>query len=132
MLKVLFIEDDPDQLFLYQKGFELEKIEMIGAQNGKEAEEMIKKKKPDVILVDILLKSENGLDLMEDFQKRGVLGDIPVIIFTNYEKKEFQARAVKLGAIDYFLKSQHIPEDIAKRVKWIAMANGIEGRDNES
>lgn len=128
MLKVLFIEDDPDQIFLYQKGFELENIEMIVAQNGEEAEKRIKEEKPDVILLDILLKSENGLDVIEDMQKRGVLGNIPVIVFTNYEKKEFQDWAIKLGAIDYFLKSEHIPEDIAKRIKWIAYANGVGGK----
>lgn len=126
MLKVLFVEDDPDQIFLYQKGFELESLTMIAARSGEEAEEKIKTEKPDVILLDILLKNENGLDIIENLQERNILGDIPVIIFTNYEKKEFRERAVKLGAIDYFLKSENVPEDIAKRVKWIAIANGVE------
>ena len=126
MIKVLFLEDDPDQIFLYAKGFELEEMEMIAAQDGKEAEEKIKAKQPDVMLVDILLKNENGLDVIEKLQRDGILGDIPVMIFTNYEKKDFRERALKLGAIDYFLKSENIPEDIAKRVKWIAIANGVE------
>jgi len=130
MLKVLFLEDDPDQIFLYQKGFQLENIEMIGAQNGKEAEEKIQSENPDLMLVDILLKNENGLDVVEDLQKRNILKDIPIVIFTNYEKKEFQDRAVKLGAIDYFLKAEHVPEDMAKRIKWIASANGIDDEKN--
>lgn len=124
MLKVLFLEDDPDQMFLYQKGFEMEDIEMIGAKDGQEAKEKIVETKPDLMLVDILLKDENGLDVIAELKDAKMLEDIPVLIFTNYEKKDFRLRAEKLGAIDYFLKVEHEPEDIAKKVKWMALAKG--------
>lgn len=120
MLKVLFLEDDVDQLLVYKKGFEFEGIEMIGVVNGKEAKERVSQERPDLFLVDILLENENGLDVLAELKEAKLLEDVPVLIFTNYEKKDFRDRASRLGAIDYFLKVEHEPEDIAKKVKWLA------------
>ncbi len=119
MLKVLFLEDDVDQLLVYKKGFEFEGVEMVSATNGKEAKEILAQEKPDIFLVDILLKNENGLDILAEFKEAKMLEDIPVLIFTNYEKKDFRERAVKLGVLDYFLKVEYSPEDIAKKIKWL-------------
>ncbi len=119
MIKVLFIEDDPDQLFLFEQVFRVSGLLTIAATDRKEALEMVDLDPPDVILLDIMLRKENGLDIMDALKQKPRTKDIPVIVFTNTNKKEYRDRATKLGAVDFVIKSQTIPQDMAERIKKI-------------
>ena len=119
MSKILFVEDDPDQIFLYREVFALKGLTTIPAISGKEAREAIAKEKPDAVLLDIMLKEEDGLDIMEELKQNPETKNIPVIIFTNTNKKEYRDRAKKLGAADFIIKSQLIPQEVAERIKRI-------------
>lgn len=122
MIKVLFVEDDPDQLFLFQQVFNLKGLLTIPATTIAEAMKMISIDRPDIVLLDIMLRHENGLDIMEKLKKNDATKDIPVIVFTNTNKKEYRDRAEKLGAVDFIIKSQTIPQEIAERVKAVLSA----------
>jgi CheY-like chemotaxis protein len=117
MLKVLFIEDDPVQVMVMGAKFEIEGISYISAGNGKDALELATKEKPDLILLDILLGGENGLDIMEKFKKTKLVKDIPIIVFTNYAEKKAMDRAKIMGAADFIIKSGVTPKKMVEIVK---------------
>lgn len=117
MLKVLFIEDDPVQVMVIGAKFEIEGISYISAGNEKDALELATKEKPDLILLDILLGGENGLDIMEKFKKTKSVKDIPIIVFTNYAEKSAMDRAEKLGAVSFIIKSGVTPKKMVEIVK---------------
>lgn len=117
MTKILFIEDDRDQIFLFKKRFELEQIDLIAAENSAEADQKILAEKPDLILLDILLGRENGLDILEKLKKKPKTQKIPIVVFTNYEKKEVRNRAQSLSANDFLLKIETTPDQLINRVK---------------
>lgn len=116
-MKVLFIEDDPIQVMVMGSKFKLEGIDYIAAGNYKEALDLAISDKPDIILLDILLGGENGLDILEKFKKNKDTENIPVIVFTNYAEKESMVRAEKLGAIDFIIKAGVTPKRMVEIVK---------------
>jgi len=115
--KVLFIEDDPDQIFMYQSVFELEGMCMMAATYHQEALRMAQAEKLELILLDLLLGNESGLDVLKDLKANPKTQKIPVIVFTNYEKKGLREECAKLGAIGFVLKIQTTPTEFAKSIK---------------
>ena len=113
MKKVLFIEDDPDQIFLYREVFKIKGIDLISAKDSSETMQKIASDKPDLILLDVLLENENGMDTLKRIKKDKKSKDIPVIVFTNYKGRETKEEVLKLGAKDFIIKSQTVPEEMA-------------------
>ncbi len=117
MKTILFIEDDPDQVGIFQSKCELEGLSMITADSRDKAISLAKKNKPDLILLDLLLRTEDGLDVLEELKKEKDLANILVIVFTNYDTKESRQRAKELGATDYIIKAQTTPAEIVGIIK---------------
>jgi len=114
---VLLIEDDTDQIFLYQSKFELEGFEFISSRTGDEGIAKAKTQKPDVILLDLVLIAESGIDVLEKLKKDEATKNIPVLILTNLVQKEKKEKALKLGAADFLIKTDMMPSDVVKKVK---------------
>lgn len=119
MKKILFLEDDPDQIMMYHTKFELEGLLMIAAATGEETIKLAFQEEPDLILLDLLLRRENGLDVLEQIKQKEKLKNIPVIVFTNFDTKEYRQRAQELGAIDFIIKAKTTPGGITKKIKQI-------------
>ena len=117
MYKVLFIEDDPDQIMVYDFKFKKENLALIIAADEKETLAAIHREKPDLVLLDLLLKNESGLSILEKIRKEASIKDIPVIVFTNYDKEDVRMRADELGAIDFIIKAQTYPQEMADKIK---------------
>ncbi len=119
MKKILFVEDDPDQILMYQAKFEMEGLLMMVSENEKETLKLALAEEPDLILLDLLLRKENGLNILESLKKNERLAKIPVIIFTNYDKKELREKSLALGAVDFIIKAKVTPKEIVERVRQI-------------
>jgi len=117
--KVLLVEDDPDQILIYQSKFELEGFFLIVADNYRDAIKFALYDKPDLIMLDLLLGNENGLDVLDELKKNPETNKIPVIVFTNFDTEETKDKAFKLGAIDYLVKAQVTPGEIVKKMKML-------------
>ncbi len=120
MTRVLFVEDDPDQIMIYEVKFRLEGIDLTVATEEKEVFDALAKEKIDLILLDILIKEQNGLDILEKIRKEADFKKLPVIVFTNFDKKETRDRAESLGAIDYIIKAQTYPREMTEKIKAFA------------
>ena len=66
---VLLVEDDTFLGNIYKTKFELEKFKIIVATDGQEGLEMAKKKKPDIILLDVLMPKMDGFTVLENLKK---------------------------------------------------------------
>lgn len=127
MIKVLFVEDDPEQIFLFGKAFGVKGLSTVAAGNSDETFRAIHSGKPDVILLDIMLQNENGLDIAEKIRQEKDLRDIPIFVFTNSDKQEYVDRAERLGIEKYIIKSGTTPGEMAERIKDF-MVDGNSGR----
>ena len=77
----------------------------LGGQAGtaKEALQVIQEVEPDVVVVDICLQEEDGLDLVTELLDRQP--DLGIVVFSMYDENLYAARAIQAGAMAYVMKS---------------------------
>ncbi len=121
--KILFIEDDPDQLMIYESKFSLEGFLMVTAAEGEQGIKLARQEKPVVVLLDLLLRNENGLDILKKLKQDPETKDIPVIVFTNFDTQDSKEQAKKLGALEYIVKTQLTPGEMVEKVKKLINLN---------
>jgi len=100
--RILLVDDEKDfsemlSLRLKEMG---EKVTIVF--NGKECLEILKKKKIDVIILDIRMPGMDGIEVLKQVRKKYPL--IEVIMLTGHGSTETAVEGMKLGAFDYLLK----------------------------
>ena len=114
---VLLVEDDFYISELYQKAMEMKGFRVLTAADGQDALELVKKEKLDLVLLDIMLPSMSGLDVLKHIKSLAKKDEkIPVIMVTNLDTPEAMEEAQHLGADDYWIKSLKPPLEAADSV----------------
>ncbi len=118
MAKILIVEDDQFLLNIYATTFKKENFEVHTASNGEEGFEIMKKDRPDIVLLDIMLPGEmDGLKVLKEAKKTAETTTIPIMILSNLEDDKTISEGLKLGANGYFIKSQSEPGDVVRNVQ---------------
>ncbi len=115
--KILLIEDDPDQIAMYKAKFELEGFNFIAVRTGSEGIKSANTYRPDLILLDLILVGENGMDILKELKKDAGIKAIPVLVLTNLVKNEAMEQARNLGSAGYIIKADLTPSELVEKVK---------------
>ncbi len=115
MKRVLVIDDD--QMILQSIAFNLknENYEIITAEDGYHALELVDKSKIDVIICDIMMPTISGLGLLS-LLKNFYLNNIPVIIISSLNKEDVEPSALDMGA-SFFMPKPLDYDELTKYVK---------------
>ncbi len=101
--KILVIDDDLHLRELMVDFFSMKGFAVVQASDGRKGLEAIRKEKPDLVFLDLIMPNMNGLEVLE--QMKGEGKDRPIIIMLSGNQEEDAAReAVRLGAYDYLTK----------------------------
>ena len=114
--KILIIEDEEIMLGLLQKKLTKEGYEISVARDGEEGIRVMRKVKPDLILLDIIMPKMGGFEVMEEMNKNKELKKIPVIIISNSGQPVELDRAQNLGAKDWLIKTEFDPQEVIDKV----------------
>jgi len=117
--KILLVDDDASIRELYKLKLSDADFDILEASNISEALKCAKEEQPDLIFLDILLPEENGLEILRQLKEEDETADIPVIILTILKDESNKKKAKTLGAKDYLVKSQIVPDDVVKAAKKI-------------
>ncbi len=117
MAKILVVEDDKFLREMISRKLDKEGYEVIQAMDGEKGEEAIKKEKPDLVLLDLILPGIDGFEVLERTKKDPELSEIPVIILSNLGQKNEVERGLNLGAIDFLIKAHFTPAEIILKIK---------------
>ncbi len=113
---ILLIEDDPAQIMMYQEQFLNADYNVLTASNEKDA--LIQaEKKPDLIFLDLLLGNSDGIEILKKIRDNSKIKNLKVVILTNFQKNGLKMQALKLGALDYLVKSSMVPKELADKIK---------------
>ena len=115
--KILLIEDEEIIIDLLQKKLTKEGYEISVARDGEEGLEVMKKTKPNLVLLDIIMPKMGGFEVMEAMTKEPELKNIPVIIISNSGQPVELDKAQKLGAKDWLIKTEFDPQEVIEKVK---------------
>lgn len=87
------------------------------AVNGKKGLELALSKKPDIILLDIVMPVMDGISMLKALRRDDRGKDVPVIILTNLSDAQSAADTLENKAFDFLVKSDWKLEDVVKKVK---------------
>lgn len=104
--RVLVVDDDPDNRYLLETYFKINKYQVQCAVDGLDALEILQKGDLhyDVILLDRMMPRMNGLELLTNIKKNPQLRDIPVIMQTAMTRDEDVIEGIEAGSYYYLLK----------------------------
>jgi len=117
--RILIIEDDKFLRELIIKKLNNEGYEALGAVDGEEGLEKVKKENPDLILLDLILPGIDGFEVLSKIKEDVALSSIPVIILSNLGQREEVEKGLKMGAVDYMIKAHFTPGEITEKIKTV-------------
>ncbi|MES2971949.1 MAG: response regulator [Patescibacteria group bacterium] len=117
MTKIMLVEDDNNLREIYEARLLAEGYEIVSAKDGEEALAMAVKEKPDLIISDVMMPKISGFDMLDILRSTPETKNTKVIMMTALSQAEDKARADKLGADRYLVKSQVTLEDVARVAK---------------
>jgi len=116
MKNILIIEDDDFFRELVKKKLVSLKFEVIEAIDGEKGVVAIKEKKPDLVLLDLLLPNVDGFEVLSKIKSDSNVSSIPIIVLSNLGQQEDIERALKLGANDFLIKSQFDIDQVVGKI----------------
>jgi DNA-binding response OmpR family regulator len=120
---ILLIEDDPCILDIYNTVLKKAGFSVRIAESGEEARkrfEEIKKgesKKPDLVLLDLVLPDINGIEILKKVRKEKGISDIPFFILTNYTDPGLEKEGKELKVVKYLLKTDLTPSQLIDSIE---------------
>ena len=117
MKKILVIEDDKFLRELISRKLLKEGYDISEAIDGEEGIKKIKEKKPDLVLLDLILPGIDGFEVLSRMKEDSSSSSTPVIILSNLGQKEDVEKGLKLGAVDYLIKAHFTPGEIIEKIK---------------
>src|SRR6202022_3856631 len=119
-VRVLFVEDDPAVAQMYRLKLELDGYSVEIATDGGQGVAKALTDPPDMVFLDIRRPKLDGLGVLEALRGQEQTKQIPVVILSNYSERELINRGLKLGALEYLIKSQTTPAKVADGVEgWL-------------
>lgn len=111
---ILVVDDQPINVQLLKRKLEREGIKVIAAYNGLEALDLVRKDKPDLILLDVMMPDMDGIEVCQRLQNDEETRGIPVIFITARTTKESKLEGLGVGAVDYITKPIDLDETLAR------------------
>jgi len=123
--KVLSVDDDPDIRLFVTTVLEENGYTPLTASNGEEGLEIIKKERPDLVTLDVLMPRQSGIKMYRELRTDDSLKNIPVIILSGIARRTFlrsQEALTEFGSENVpepeaYLEKPVEPDDLAKMIK---------------
>ena len=114
--QILIIEDEEDIRELVRYNLERENLAVTEAESGEAGLKSASQKKPDLILLDLMLPGKDGLQICRELKRNEATRDIPVVMMTAKGEESDIITGLELGAEDYIVKP-FSPKVMVARIK---------------
>jgi CheY-like chemotaxis protein len=117
---------------VYGKKFEkVGDYEVLKATSGNETLEKIKKYKPNLVLLDLVLPEMDGFEILRKVRKDEKLDGVKIVPFSNLSQEENRAKAEEMGATGFIAKSEHTPAQIVEKVEEL-LKEDVQGGESDN
>ncbi|MBI4101708.1 MAG: response regulator [Candidatus Nealsonbacteria bacterium] len=114
---ILFVEDESALQKTVGEVLSQEGYQVVSALNGEIGLRLAREKKPDLILLDLILPKVNGFEVLKRLKEDAETQKIPVVVLTNLEGMADIDKALELGATTYLVKTQYSLEEVVEKIK---------------
>lgn len=135
--RLLLIDDDPNLILLVKDYLEFRGYEVITAENGREALEVLETDVPDMIVCDVMMPEMDGYDFVSNVRENERTSWIPVLFLSAKGQAQDRVKGLNVGADVYMVKPFE-PEELVAQVEaslkqaFRQRQQSTEGTDNES
>lgn len=126
MRTILIVDDEPAARFGVRRALE-SKYKIVEADSARAARESIARERPDLILLDLVMPEEGGLEFLRSLRANGI--ETPVLVVSGLDSAKTAVEALQNGAADYIVKGYDIAE-LRKRVENILQLAGLEAENS--
>jgi DNA-binding response OmpR family regulator len=116
---ILCIEDEAEMIALTQLVLEREGFKVIGAVGGKQGLELMRQKKPDLVLLDLMMPDVDGWEVYRQMKVDETLAAIPVIIVTARAQNIDKVLGLQVAKVDDYITKPFGPKELLASVKRI-------------
>lgn len=116
---ILIVEDDKFLRDLIVQKLKRDGFLTLEALDGEEGLRLTGEKRPDLILLDLILPGLDGFEVLRRLKGDKMMSQIPVIVLSNLGQKEDMDRALSGGAEDFMVKAHFTPGEIIVKIKSI-------------
>ena len=121
MTKILYVEDNPDNVYMLTRRLKKKGFELIIAVDGQEGIDKAIEENPDLILMDLSLPTMDGWTATAKIKNIEGIKDIPIIALSAHAMPEHRDRAIKAGCSDYDTKPVDIKRLLSKIGQYIEL-----------
>ena len=115
-IRILLVDDEPGIRKILRLFFELEGYVVFEAITATQAMQVVKKEKPDLVILDVILCGQTGFDVCEWIKSNPETKDITVFLFTALNQEHDYREGQRVGCDLYLTKPQN-PKDIVEKVR---------------
>jgi len=119
MKTILLTEDDPFLVDIYSTMLKKDNFSVEIAKDGEECLLKIRERKPDLLVLDIVIPQVSGWEVLKEIRKDEKLKDLKIIILSNLSEKREVDEGMRLGVDKYLIKAHYTPSEVLKEIKKI-------------
>lgn len=124
--RILVVEDTELLRRMYRDRLIQDGYDVADAPDGLAALSLLRDQHFDLILLDLIMPRMGGIQVLETVKQDPRTQSIPVVVLTNLGEEATIENAVSLGAVDYLIKNETRPADVAEKVKLVLDAFAAE------
>ncbi|MBN8754376.1 MULTISPECIES: response regulator [Variovorax] len=123
---ILIVEDEPRMAALLADYLQASGYTSQWIANGLEAVPSVKARRPDLVLLDVMLPGQDGMSVCRELRQ---FSEVPVIMLTARVEEADRLMGLELGADDYICKTPFSPREVVARVKALLRRSGYAARE---
>lgn len=127
---ILIVEDTELIRKIYADKLSQEGYQVLSVGNGLDALNILKGHQVDLILLDLIMPTMSGLEVLESLKADPRFSSIPVIVLTNLGHEADIEAGMSLGADDYLVKNQAKPSDVLDKINRLLSESSTESRED--
>ena len=113
---LLIIEDEEALQTAIKKSFEKKGFNVLTADDGRDGFDLIKKVRPDIVILDIIMPIMTGEDVLEAINKENLTDKVPVIVISNKSDGAIIYKCKKIGAREYLIKVNIVFDEVLEKI----------------
>lgn len=119
MAKIMVVDDEPYIVYVVREMLKRKGYEVVGANSGEEALEKIKKEKPDLVLLDIMMPGINGWETCKQIKGESDTKDVLVAMLTVMDSEPNKEKSFQFSGADAHITKPLIEDKILSTVEWL-------------
>ena len=114
--RIVCIEDEPEMIDLVRVILQPRGFQVTGAQGGIEGLQLVRREKPDVVLLDLMMPDLDGWEVYQELKADPELKEIPVIIITARAQSIDKVLGLRIAKVDDYITKPFGPQDLLNSI----------------